>query len=105
MTVSFSIELVHRDGCALVAVIGELDLTTAPDLERVLSEVVEGGATDLVIDMAACEFIDSKGIGVLLHANQTARRLILRSPKAIVRKVIEALGLNEILQIEESENV
>lgn len=83
-----------------MVVIGEVDLTTAPDMERVLSEV---GEVDIVVDMAACEFIDSSGIAVLLRTSQTARSLILRSPTVVVRRVIDALGLSEILQIEESE--
>lgn len=103
--VPFRVELAHLDGNVIVVVVGEVDLTTAPEMERVLSEVVESGSTDLVVDMAACEFIDSSGIAALLRVNQIAHSLILRSPKVIVRRVIEVLGLNEMLQIEESENV
>jgi anti-sigma B factor antagonist len=104
MTVPFSVELAHLNGYALVVVVGEVDLITAPDMERVLSEAVDSGIADLVVDMAACEFIDSSGIRVLVTANQKAQSLVLRSPKTAVRLVIDALGLGDILHIEEPEN-
>lgn len=50
----------------ILAVTGELDLHTAPQLEERL-ENVEGR---LLVDLSNCEFIDSTGIGLLVRTWQ-----------------------------------
>jgi len=55
--------------CAVVAVEGELDLATAPDLERMLDDALLAGRT-IVVDLSLATFIDSTALGVLLGANR-----------------------------------
>jgi anti-sigma B factor antagonist len=52
---------------SVVALSGELDLSTIPLLERrLLAEVVSKGA--VVVDLTDVSFIDSSGIGLLIQA-------------------------------------
>jgi anti-sigma B factor antagonist len=52
-----------------IAVIGELDLGTAPELEKELGAARDGGATaPVVIDLSSCEFIDSSGLALIIQA-------------------------------------
>ena len=51
-----------------VAIEGRLDTTTAPQLEKFLSENSEG-IKDMVIDMAKLEYISSAGLRVILGAH------------------------------------
>ena len=60
------------DGARLVSVWGEVDLSTAPHLERVLEDAIRGGEEDVLIEFSRDSFIDSTGLGVLI---QTATRL------------------------------
>lgn len=60
------------DGALVLAIEGELDLATAPKVREPLEDGIETGAKQIVIDMLGCGFIDSTGLGVLLHA---AKRL------------------------------
>lgn len=53
---------------AVVRPQGELDLDSASDLQRALSDVIEHGATDVLVDLEHTTFIDSMTIGVLLGA-------------------------------------
>jgi anti-sigma B factor antagonist len=59
-------------GAMTLAIEGELDLATAPQVREPLEAAIEAGTKQIVIDMLGCGFIDSTGLGVLLHA---AKRL------------------------------
>ena len=53
----------------VLSVSGELDLGTAPQLEGPLEEALATGS-GLLIDLSACEYIDSTGIALLVRAWQ-----------------------------------
>jgi anti-sigma B factor antagonist len=60
-----------EDGVQIFSVVGELDLNTAPDLERPLEETLSAVAgPSILIDLSGCEFIDSTGIAVIVKAWQ-----------------------------------
>jgi anti-sigma B factor antagonist len=87
------------DGTPLVSVWGEVDLATAPHLERVLADASAGGDTDVLVGFARHSFIDSTGLGVLI---QTAKRLAaagrslhVTTENLHMRGVIETMGLGE----------
>jgi anti-anti-sigma factor len=65
---------------AWVNVVGELDLTTAPELERSLRESRQV-AHLTVLDLRELEFIDSAGVHTIveasLRARQAGRRLVV----------------------------
>jgi anti-anti-sigma factor len=48
-------------GCARVAVRGELDLLTAPELRQTLGELIASGRTTITLDLTELSFIDSAG--------------------------------------------
>jgi anti-anti-sigma factor len=84
------------EGVKAVSVSGELDLSTAPDLEGPLEEAVANGDS-LLIDLSRCEFIDSTGIALIVRASQrlgsNGRRLAICSENEQVRRVLEITGL------------
>lgn len=59
-----------QDGVRVLAVLGELDLDTAPQLEAPLADALESEAVSILIDLSDCEFIDSTGIAVIVRAWQ-----------------------------------
>lgn len=59
-------------GAVTVKLIGSLDTSTAPDLERQLAPVMTGSVKDLVFDLAQLKFISSAGLRVF----STARKQI-----------------------------
>ena len=90
------------DGIRVIAVRGELDLGTAPQLEGPLDEAVADGAVPVLIDLSACEFIDSTGIALIVRAWQrldqdgngdSGGRVVLCSDNDQVRRVLEITGL------------
>jgi anti-anti-sigma factor len=92
---------VRRDGdSTTVLAEGEIDKATAPLLRDCLTEL----RGDVVLDLAALEFLDSTGLGVLIRANrnleETGGTLRVRDPQPQVRRVLDITGLGEWLTIE-----
>jgi len=56
------------DGVAGVAVLGEADIYTAPELKEALNAAIETGATSILVDLSGATFIDSTTLGVLMGA-------------------------------------
>lgn len=57
-------------GVFVIEIEGELDMSTAPQLERELAAPLSSPSSGLVIDLSGCEFIDSTGIALLVKAWQ-----------------------------------
>ena len=49
-------------------VVGELDVATGPELEEAVSEELDAGRQEVVVDLAGTTFIDSSGLGSLIRA-------------------------------------
>ena len=88
---------------AVVALAGEHDLSTAPELRSQLhAALAEGG---LVIDLSACTFLDSSILGVLLGSLRRAREeergfaLVLGKGEPAVRRIFEVTGLTSVFPI------
>jgi anti-anti-sigma factor len=88
-----------EQGVRTIYVRGELDLSTAPELEGPLNQALESGEGSMLIDLSQCEFIDSTGIALIVRAWQhidnsgNGRALVLCSQNDQVRRVLEITGL------------
>jgi anti-anti-sigma factor len=86
-------------GARTISVRGELDLSTAPELEGPLEQVLENGDGSVLIDLSSCEFIDSTGIALIVRAWQrldgdgASHSLVICSDNEQVRRVLEITGL------------
>lgn len=61
----------ERDaGVFVIHVEGELDLSTASQLEHEMEAPLADPGSGLVIDLSRCEFIDSTGIALIVRAWQ-----------------------------------
>jgi anti-sigma B factor antagonist len=59
---------------AVIALTGELDLSTAVQVDRELEAAEEREPSRLVIDLRGLKFLDSTGLRVVLSADGRARR-------------------------------
>ncbi len=57
-------------GIRAFTVRGELDMNTAPELERALEEALADEDASIMLDLSECEFIDSTGIALIVRAWQ-----------------------------------
>ena len=88
-----------------LALSGELDPATAPDLEARIAELaVDPTVTSVAINLAGVTFLDSSGLRVLVTGRETLRTrgagLVLRDPSANIRRVLEVSGLTELITVE-----
>jgi anti-anti-sigma factor len=93
-----------RYGISVLAVAGEIHVSTAPELSEALNRAIASGRTRLVLDFSEVEFIDSTGLSLLVQAKQRiesqGHRFALRQPTERVRRVLEISGLAELFTIE-----
>jgi anti-sigma B factor antagonist len=83
---------------AIIAVSGEVDLETAPELERRLAEVVERG-TPVIVDLTDCQYMDSSGFRAL-HRTAALGRVVLVIPAgAFLSRVVRLAGLAELIAV------
>ena len=99
----FDVSVERHNGIALVAVRGELDISTSPCLRDKLVELATSGDTRLVIDLEAVEFLDSTGLGVLVGGLKRMRSnggdLALVCTKPRILKVFEITALTKVFTI------
>ena len=95
------ISVKHENSTMTVNLSGRLDTSTAPDLEKILSEA--GGASELILDLKDLSYTSSAGLRVFLKAQkmmnrQGKMRIIHVCPE--IREIFEITGFTEILTIE-----
>jgi anti-anti-sigma factor len=79
------------DGRTEIEVQGELDLAVADQLRDAL-ERADG--EEILVSLASCEFIDSTGIAILVHASKAnGRKLVVHSPSVQVLRILQVTGL------------
>jgi anti-sigma B factor antagonist len=92
----FSLAIGREGSVATVAVVGELDIATAPRLSAALD--VHGDAELLVVDLTAATFIDSTGVRVLIEADRrsagSGSRLVVHVDGGPVLRVLELCELD-----------
>jgi anti-sigma B factor antagonist len=90
---------------ATVALHGEIDLATVGQVDQCVNEALADPRTEqLVLDLAACTYMDSSGLHALVRTNrrceELGRRLTIRGATGIVRRVIDLSSLDAELPLE-----
>jgi anti-sigma B factor antagonist len=95
-----------QDGDAIIALDGELDLASAPDLAVLAGELIQGGAVNIIVDAEKLSFCDSSGLRSLVSIANELRpsggRLAIVNAQPIVLRVLELTGLVRTVLIAES---
>jgi anti-sigma B factor antagonist len=104
--VQFRIEEQPAPGTTVLAIRGEADLHSAPDLRDAIGAAIEDGAQELVLDLSETTFVDSMTLGVLLGAMKRIRarggHLRLVVPGADVRRIFEITLLDRVFPLHET---
>jgi anti-sigma B factor antagonist len=99
----FGIALRELDSQAcVIAIEGELDLSTAPRLKWMLLEALEAGHSQLVVDLSLASFMDSTALGVLVGINRSLDvgvRLAIVCTQASVLRIFELSGMDGVFAI------
>ena len=92
----------RKENEAIIEITGRLDTITAPSLDKMINEELDG-VTALTLDMNALEYISSAGLRVLLSAQKKFQKI--GSMKLVgvcqaIMEVFEMTGFTDILDIE-----
>ena len=95
--------------CDLASLSGMIDSASAPDLEKKLLELIEGGTRNLVINLREVTFISSPGLKALLAAQIRVRRKIPPGEDSLseippkLQEVLELVGLQHLFRFYEKD--
>lgn len=96
----------ERDGQTHMALVGELDIASAPGFEEGLANAEAGAPGVLVLDLREVEFIDSTGLRAVIAADERARsdgrRFVIVRGSAAVQRVFSVTQLDQRLEIVEN---
>lgn len=91
------------EGTHVIALTGEVDLYTAPELKQELLNAIGDGAREVVVDFSDTTFIDSTTLGVLVGGVKRLRpnggRLSIVCSDPNITKIFEITGLDRVFPI------
>jgi anti-sigma B factor antagonist len=102
-----TVDLLSDARGVVVKLDGELDLATAPQLDRQLARIEATKVTRVLIDLSGVTFMDSTGLRSIIRAHHFAEsnnhRLVLRRGARQVQRLFELTGIDERLTFEDDQ--
>ena len=100
---TFTVTYARRDeGDACLRLAGELDLSTAPELNSAIDRLIAEGQRELLLDLAELTFCDSTGIAAFVRGDNIVAAdggwLRLTGATGRVARVLQVTGLAEVLR-------
>ncbi|KWW97985.1 anti-sigma B factor antagonist [Carbonactinospora thermoautotrophica] len=96
----------YEDGFAIIEVVGEVDVYSAPELRKCISDLVDEGYIHLILDLNGIRFFDSTGLGVLagglkrVRSRRGSLRLVCTSERVL--RPFRITGLHKVFAIHAS---
>lgn len=100
-----ALEITEKDGATIVALSGDIDLQTSPQVRQGVLECLDSHDR-VVVDMSEVNYIDSSGVASLVEAFQVSRKkgtffaLAHVSPAAM--RVLSLARLDKVFSIHDS---
>jgi anti-sigma B factor antagonist len=86
-----------------LSLIGELDVSSSPDLIDQLADIVQGRPGHLDLDLARLSYADSVGFSVFVTAHFQCRdagiELRFLNPNRFLKELLATTGLDQVLTI------
>lgn len=99
---SLTVHIQQHGEVAVVSVVGELDLVTAPRLQEHITDLLDRGRSRLVFDLTQVSFCDSTGLATFIRAKNSCDEaggcVRLAAPQRDVLRILEVCGLVEVLR-------
>jgi anti-anti-sigma factor len=87
------------DGVTLLKLSGELDMGTLEALKPAVDQAVSEVTEKLIVDISAVSFADSSAIAMWVEWAGRVPEIELRNASALIRRIIEAMGLTTALRV------
>jgi anti-sigma B factor antagonist len=102
----FGLSTSNFNGTHVIAVRGELDLHTVPELKRTLAELAELDSPHVIVDLTHASLVDSTSLGALLETSRNLRasggELVVSCRDRSIRKVFATTGVDRVILIHAS---
>lgn len=102
-----NIDTSGHGNATLLTIAGRIDSTNASQFGEALMQEINAGHLNLVLDLAAVDYMSSAGLREIVNAAKKVRGkgdLRLAQPSDRVREVFEMAGLDTIFQIYDSQS-
>jgi anti-sigma B factor antagonist len=89
---------------AQLALRGELDMSSAPQLTRELEAVEANHPKEILLDLAELSFMDVSGLRTILDAARRGRRvgtaIVIANPMPHILRLLELTAIDQTLQVQ-----
>lgn len=96
----------RADTYTVVAVHGEVDLHTAPKVQRAVERGAENGAGAVIVDMSDVEFMDSTALSTFIRLKDVLEKrnttLRLASLSGAVERIFSITGFGDYFEVFDS---
>ena len=98
-----NVQVVKSEEYAIVSVEGRVDTTNAGEFEKAMMELLDGGATRIVLECSALNYISSSGLRVFLIVQKKMMGLkgqfSLCSLQPGIREIFDISGFSSIFSM------
>ena len=101
----------YEDGRLVILLSGEIDLSNAETLETQVGQAIQvANVREVVIDLTAIDFIDSRGLRLLTRiatavADRDATLAVVAPTDSIARSVLDMTKMSDELAVRESAQI
>lgn len=101
----FELKNFKIENTQIMQILGELDITNSFKVQMLFNKLVEEGEKDFIFDISAIEYLESVGLGILIHIRKTMEdrkgraRFIIKSAR--IKKLLSMVNLEKYFEIYE----
>ena len=99
----FALTVEPEGDVVTISVTGELDLATVPALRGALLGAIDRSVTRMVLDLRRVTFIDSVGVGAVLHAKRrigaSGAMVVVLAEDSYAQVIFEVVGADRVVPV------
>jgi anti-sigma B factor antagonist len=97
------VETTSYKRCDVVTASGRVDSNTAPEFEKTLKKVIEGGQHNVILELSDVDFMSSAGLRSMVSSLKACKSgggdLVLAAPSSRVVEVMQLAGLTSLFTV------
>jgi len=104
MTEPITLQVTKVAGHAVVAVSGEIDISSVPDMRAAIDAVLTDGTRQLIVDLDGVRFMDSTGLNLLIGVVKQLGpgTLGVVANRSSIRRIFSISGIDQVIPLYES---
>lgn len=97
-----TITVENHKRCSVIVIAGRIDSSNASELDNTLKELLDGGTSNLILEMSQVEYMSSAGLRAIVSALREAKKkrgdVRISTPSERVAEVFSLAGLLPLFQ-------